>query len=60
MKDTDVPCERALRISEMLVSTDVEVILIKDGDHRLSEPQDLERLCRTVAEVVERVAKETA
>jgi hypothetical protein len=44
----------------MLVSTDVEVILVKDGDHRLSEPQDLERLCRTVAEVVERVAKETA
>jgi len=52
MKDTDVPCERALRISEMLVSTDVEVILVKDGDHRLSEPQDLERLCRVVSDLI--------
>lgn len=60
MKDTDVPCERALRISEMLVSTDVEVILVKDGGHRLSEPQDLERLCRTVAEVVERASDRSA
>ena len=39
---------------ERLVSTDVVVTLVKDGDHRLSEPGDLERLCKSVAELSER------
>ena len=30
-------------------SRDVEVILVKDGDHRLSRPQDLALLRRTLA-----------
>ena len=44
MKDPDVPWKTALRISERLRSDDVELHLIKGGDHRLSEPEDLERL----------------
>jgi len=48
MEDTSVPWERALKIQENLRSDDVEVILIKGGDHRLSEDHDLERLKRTV------------
>jgi pimeloyl-ACP methyl ester carboxylesterase len=48
-RDGDVPWETALRISEQLVSTDVQVVLVKDGDHRLSRPQDLALLRRTVA-----------
>ena len=50
----------ALTIAEKLESDVVEVILVKDGDHRLSEPQDLERLCRTVAEVSERASDRSA
>lgn len=46
--DPDVPWEMALRIAEQLDSADVRVILVKDGDHRLSRPQDLALLCRTV------------
>ena len=42
--DKSVPWKTALRIMEKLESGDVEVILIKDGDHRLSEPADLARL----------------
>ena len=42
----------ALTIAEKLESGDVEVILVKDGDHRLSEPQDLERLCRVVSDLI--------
>lgn len=51
MQDPDVPWQLALAIAEQLTSTDVEVQLVKAGDHRLSEPADIERLCRTVGEV---------
>ena len=47
--DPDVPWELALRIAEQLTSDDVEITLIKDGDHRLSRPRDLALLCRTLA-----------
>jgi pimeloyl-ACP methyl ester carboxylesterase len=42
--DTDVPWRTAIRIMERLTSSDVEVILVKDGDHRLSSETDLARL----------------
>jgi len=47
--DPDVPWELALRTAARLTSQDVEIVLIKDGDHRLSRPRDLEVLLRTVA-----------
>ncbi len=50
--DTAVPWETALRIAERLESEDVEITLIKDGDHRLSGPTDLARLFRTVDALV--------
>ena len=54
MADTAVPWRTALKIAERLESGDVEVHLVKDGDHRLSEPADIARLTRTLAEVLER------
>ena len=42
--DQAVPWQTALRLAERLESTDVEVTLVKDGDHRLSRPQDLSLL----------------
>jgi pimeloyl-ACP methyl ester carboxylesterase len=48
-RDPDVPWRLALRIAERVSSNDVQVILVKDGDHRLSRPQDLSLLCRTLA-----------
>ncbi len=47
--DPDVPWEMALRIADRVASADVHVTVVKDGDHRLSRPQDLALLCRTVA-----------
>jgi len=44
MKDDSVPWETALKIQDALVSNDVIVSLIKEGDHRLSEPEDITRL----------------
>jgi pimeloyl-ACP methyl ester carboxylesterase len=46
--DADVPAEMALRIADRLASSDVQVILVKDGDHRLSRPRDLALLRRTL------------
>lgn len=48
MKDADVPWQHALRIVENITHEDVQITLIKDGDHRLSRPQDLELLWRRV------------
>jgi pimeloyl-ACP methyl ester carboxylesterase len=48
LKDRDVPWTTALRLLEKLVGDDVEAILVKNGDHRLSEPHDLKRLCKTL------------
>ncbi len=44
MRDPDVPWRTALRLQEQLVSDDVEAVLVKDGDHRLSRPQDVQRM----------------
>jgi pimeloyl-ACP methyl ester carboxylesterase len=39
--DPDVPWRLSLDVAARLRSSDVQVVLIKDGDHRLSRPQDL-------------------
>jgi pimeloyl-ACP methyl ester carboxylesterase len=48
-RDDDVPWQTALTIAERLTSTDVQITLIKDGDHRLSREDDIGLLCATVA-----------
>lgn len=48
--DPDVPWTHALELANAFTSHDVVFTLIKDGDHRLSRPQDLERLVAAVAE----------
>jgi pimeloyl-ACP methyl ester carboxylesterase len=47
MRDPDVPWQHALSLVQAL-GDDVELTLIKDGDHRLSRPQDLGLLDRTL------------
>jgi pimeloyl-ACP methyl ester carboxylesterase len=47
-RDEDVPWQLALALAERLHSSDVEVQLVKQGDHRLSTDSDLRRLHGTV------------
>lgn len=56
LQDADVPWQTALRIQERLASDDVEVTLVKNGDHRLSEPEDLDRLRTTLERLIDRVS----
>lgn len=52
-KDEDVPWQTALTLGERLAASDVEITLIKDGDHRLSRSQDLRTLCTTVDRLID-------
>jgi len=51
--DPDVPWQTALRIAERVRSADVQTILVKDGDHRFSRPQDIALLIGTLASLTE-------
>ena len=46
--DTVVPWQTALRIAERVTTPDCQVVLVKDGDHRLSRPQDVALLQATL------------
>jgi pimeloyl-ACP methyl ester carboxylesterase len=49
--DADVPWRSSLTLLERLESRDCRLLLIKDGDHRLSEPQQIEAMLAAVAEL---------
>jgi pimeloyl-ACP methyl ester carboxylesterase len=46
--DADVPWQHSLRLAERLAGQDVQVTLVKGGDHRLSTPADLALLGRSL------------
>jgi pimeloyl-ACP methyl ester carboxylesterase len=50
VQDPDVPWRHALELMVRFARDDVVLTLIKDGDHRLSRPEDIERLLAAVAE----------
>jgi pimeloyl-ACP methyl ester carboxylesterase len=52
MQDPDVPWRHALELVEHLPGDSVSMTLVKDGDHRLSRPEDLDRLIAAVEAVV--------
>jgi pimeloyl-ACP methyl ester carboxylesterase len=52
-RDADVPWRQALTLAEKLRSADVQTLLIKDGDHRLSRPRDIALLLAAVDAVME-------
>jgi pimeloyl-ACP methyl ester carboxylesterase len=53
LEDTDVPWKTSLIIQEKLRSRDVEITLIKNGDHRLNSEADLARLTLTLSALVD-------
>lgn len=57
MADPDVPWQHSLKIAEHLASEDVRISFSKSGDHRLSEPDDLDLLCRTIDELTLRISE---
>jgi pimeloyl-ACP methyl ester carboxylesterase len=50
VQDPDVPWQHAVELSARFARDDVVLTLVKDGDHRLSRPEDIDRLIAAVAE----------
>lgn len=52
--DPDVPHTVSLRLAECLRSADVQTVLVKDGDHRLSRDADIALLIATLSLLLDR------
>jgi pimeloyl-ACP methyl ester carboxylesterase len=50
VQDPDVPWQHAVELVARFARDDVVLTMVKDGDHRLSRPEDIERLLAAVAE----------
>jgi pimeloyl-ACP methyl ester carboxylesterase len=50
-RDPDVPWEHSLTLAGLLRSDDVQTILVKDGDHRLSRPQDIALILKVIEDL---------
>ena len=48
--DPDVPWAHAVELVSRLAQDDVVLTMVKDGDHRLSRSEDIERLIKVVEE----------
>jgi pimeloyl-ACP methyl ester carboxylesterase len=51
VRDPDVPWSHATELVSRIAREDVVLTLIKDGDHRLSRPEDIDRLIAAVVEL---------
>jgi pimeloyl-ACP methyl ester carboxylesterase len=51
-RDLDVPWETSWRLAEAIRGRDVTLTLVKDGEHRLSEPHELSLLAAAVASLL--------
>jgi pimeloyl-ACP methyl ester carboxylesterase len=56
LNDTDVPSSISTQIALHLASPDVKVNLVKDGDHRMSTPENIELLCNTLEDLMTQLA----
>src|SRR5690606_32260579 len=56
MDDPDVPYRHAMRLVEHLPADDVTLSLVRDGDHRLSRPQDIAMMLRALEGMIGKTA----
>ena len=53
MQDREVPWSHATKLMEHLAFDDAVLTLVRDGDHRLSRPEDIDRLIAAVSAMIE-------
>jgi len=51
-RDEDVPWQMSVTLMDSITSPDISLEVVKGGDHRLSQPEHLELMCRTVEELL--------
>jgi hypothetical protein len=54
-QDEEVPIGVAFKLLEDAHSGDVQLTIIKWGDHRLSKPHEIETIVRTIAVLAEKI-----
>jgi len=54
--DPVVPWEYSRQILDVITSEDVDYTLVKNGDHSLSAPNDLDRLVRAAKELCRKLS----
>ena len=57
LADPDVPWQRSLALADCVTARDVRITLLKHGEHRLSEPDELDLLARELRELVDLARK---
>jgi pimeloyl-ACP methyl ester carboxylesterase len=56
-RDADVPWQTSIALMDKVASEDVRVQLLKNGDHRLSEPHQLAILVSALDEILAKISK---
>ena len=56
MKDDDVPWQISMQVADRVLSKDVDIILCKTGQHRMSEKKDIKLLVNTVDDLIDKLA----
>ncbi|XP_068019203.1 palmitoyl-protein thioesterase ABHD10, mitochondrial [Melanerpes formicivorus] len=56
MRDAEVPWQVSLQVAERVLSQDVDVILRKTGQHRMSEKEETKLLVNTVDDLIDKLA----
>mgnify|MGYP002840608042 FL=1 len=51
LQDEAIPVDHIMRTAAAITSDDIEITLIKNGDHRLSTPADLDKLRAAIDEL---------
>ena len=52
MLDDAVPWEHSITIANGVRSDDVEITMVKDGEHRLSRDRDIERMIDLLQDIL--------
>ena len=55
MKDPEVPFDTSIKLAGRLAASDVTVTLVKDGDHRMSDPPFLEHVFAGLERVLSKI-----
>ncbi|KTF96060.1 hypothetical protein cypCar_00039387 [Cyprinus carpio] len=55
LEDTDVPWHISMQVAERVLSNDVDVILRKHGQHRMSEKDDIKLMVYTIDDLVDKL-----
>lgn len=56
MKDNIMPWHTSLQVADRIVGPDVDVILRKDGDHRMKEKADIHLLVCTIDDLIDKLS----